>query len=225
MTTEALLTALVSAPFGAYAISVDQSIVFWNKSAERILGYSSQDVLGLRCFEVVSGIASKGITPECLGGCPSVRYLRSGLVPSPVRLSILCASGERKWVNVTPMVAAGAHNDGPLLLYLFDDPDGIVGGASEGTVTKQWRSGEVGLAADQPVTAGSHSPPLALSRREAQVLRLVALGRDTPRIAADLRISRHTVRNHIRNLRQKLNASTKLEAVLTAMRTGILEQE
>ena len=225
MTAEALLTALVSAPFGAYAISVDQSIVFWNKSAERILGYSSQDVLGLRCFEVVSGIASKGITPECLGGCPSVRYLRSGLVPSPVRLSILCASGERKWVNVTPMVAAGAHNDGPLLLYLFDDPDGSAGAASGETVTKQWMSGEAGLAADQPAAAGSYAPPLALSRREAQVLRLVALGRDTPRIAADLRISRHTVRNHIRNLRQKLNASTKLEAVLTAMRTGILEQE
>ena len=225
MTAEALLTALVSAPFGAYAISVDQSIVFWNKSAERILGYSSQDVLGLRCFEVVSGIASKGITPECLGGCPSVRYLRSGLVPSPVRLSILCASGERKWVNVTPMVAAGAHNDGPLLLYLFDDPDVSAGAASGETVTKQWMSGEAGLAADQPAAAGSHAPPLALSQREAQVLRLVALGRDTPRIAADLRISRHTVRNHIRNLRQKLNASTKLEAVLTAMRTGILEQE
>ncbi len=225
MTAEALLTALVSAPFGAYAISVDQSIVFWNKSAERILGYSSQDVLGLRCFEVVSGIASKGITPECLGGCPSVRYLRSGLVPSPVRLSILCASGERKWVNVTPMVAAGAHNDGPLLLYLFDDPDVSAGAASGETVTKQWMSGEAGLAADQPAATGSHAPPLALSRREAQVLRLVALGRDTPRIAADLRISRHTVRNHIRNLRQKLNASTKLEAVLTAMRTGILEQE
>ena len=225
MTAEALLTALGSAPFGAYAISVDQSIVFWNKAAERILGYSSQDVLGLRCFEVVSSVSTKGITPECLGGCPSIRYLRSGLVPSPARLSILCASGERKWVNVTPMVAAGAHNDGPLLLYLFDDPDGSAVGVSGGTVTPQWASGEAGLAADQSTVAGSHASPSALSRREAQVLQLVALGRDTPRIAADLRISRHTVRNHIRNLRQKLNASTKLEAVLTAMRTGILEQK
>ena len=113
----------------------------------------------------------------------------------------------------------------PCSFYLFDDPDGSAGGVSAGTVTPQLVSGEAELAADQSTIAGSHASPSALSRREAQVLQLVALGRDTPRIAAELRISRHTVRNHIRNLRQKLNASTKLEAVLTAMRTGILEQK
>ena len=67
-------------------------------------------------------------------------------------------------------------------------------------------------------------PPLTqtLTEREQEVLRLVALGWDTPRIAGELGISRHTVRNHIRNLRQKLQANTKLEAVVTGIRLGIL---
>ena len=61
-----------------------------------------------------------------------------------------------------------------------------------------------------------------LSRREMEVLRLVALGWDTRRIAARLGISRHTVRNHIRNLRNKLGASTKLDAVLRGLWLGII---
>ena len=61
-----------------------------------------------------------------------------------------------------------------------------------------------------------------LSRRELEILRLVALGLETPRIAEELGISPHTVRNHIRNFRQKLNATNKLDAVLAAIRLGIL---
>ena len=55
-----------------------------------------------------------------------------------------------------------------------------------------------------------------------EVLRLMAQGWDTQRIATELGISRHTVRNHIRNLRQRLNASTKLDAVVKGIRLGIL---
>ena len=54
------------------------------------------------------------------------------------------------------------------------------------------------------------------------MLRLVALGRETARISQELGISQHTVRNHIRNLRHKLNATTKLDAVVEGIRLGIL---
>ena len=55
-----------------------------------------------------------------------------------------------------------------------------------------------------------------------QILRLIAVGTDTDQIAADLQISFHTVRNHVRSLRNKLGAKTKLDAVLTAMRHGLI---
>jgi DNA-binding CsgD family transcriptional regulator len=54
------------------------------------------------------------------------------------------------------------------------------------------------------------------------VLRLVAQGLGTRKIADQLFIGSHTVLNHIRNSRGKLQADTKLEAVVTAMRYNLL---
>ena len=73
---------LESASCGAYAVSIDQTIVLWNRNAERILGHSSQNVLGRKCYEVMEGVTSIGLTPQCLGGCPSMHYLRAGLIPA-----------------------------------------------------------------------------------------------------------------------------------------------
>ena len=78
------------------------------------------------------------------------------------------------------------------------------------------------MVTDQPAAPPAPASAHTLSPRELEVLRLVSLGWSTPRIASDLGISPHTVRNHIRHFRHKLNATTKLEAVLTAMRMGML---
>ena len=53
-------------------------------------------------------------------------------------------------------------------------------------------------------------------------LGLVASGHSTPDIAKHLYLSNHTVLNCIRIAREKLQAKTKLEAVLTAYRRGVL---
>ena len=225
MTVESLFKVLANAECGAYAVSIDQTIVFWNDAAERILGYSSQDVVGRRCYEVATGIQGAGLTAECLGGCPFIRYLRTGMVPAPVQLRILNSSGEGKWLTVTPVVASGMLRDGPLLIYLFEDPEAAESGQAEDNVRRALSSSGVGVVGPQPGGTVTHEVASVLSRREIEVLQHVALGWDTPRIANELAISRHTVRNHIRNLRQRLNASTKLEAVLTAMRLGILDRK
>ena len=73
-----------------------------------------------------------------------------------------------------------------------------------------------------PEVEASPENARALTQRELEVLRLVSLGWRTPRIADELGISYHTVRNHIRHCRRKLGAATKLDAVLTAIRRGIL---
>ncbi len=221
VTAEALLSVLKTAPYGAYAVSIDQTIVFWNGAAERILGHASEDVLGRRCYEVVAGLSSTGLTPECLGGCPSIRYLRAGLVPAPVRLRVLCSSGERKWVTVTPMVVTGISGGAPVIVHLFDDSAEYVDSASE-AVREALTAGGADIISDNPDVTDVPTEAPALSRRELEVLRLVARGWETTRIATELGISRHTVRNHIRNLRQRLNASTKLDAVMKGIRLGIL---
>lgn len=70
-----------------------------------------------------------------------------------------------------------------------------------------------------------HEPADVLSEREFEVLLRVARGEATSDIADDLVLSVHTVRNHIRNVLAKLDASSKLEGVTNALRDGIIEVE
>jgi DNA-binding NarL/FixJ family response regulator len=54
------------------------------------------------------------------------------------------------------------------------------------------------------------------------VLRLLQQGRSTDQIAAELSLSRETVRNHIRHLLRALGVHTRLEAVAVARREHLL---
>lgn len=61
-----------------------------------------------------------------------------------------------------------------------------------------------------------------LSQRECEVLQLSAHGRSPEQIAEELFLSLHTVRNHIRNAMNKLQAHSKLEAVVKAARLRLI---
>ena len=63
----------------------------------------------------------------------------------------------------------------------------------------------------------------ALSKREREVLSLVAEGLNNRAIAARLYISENTVKNHVRNIHEKLGVHTRMEAVVRAVREGVLK--
>jgi DNA-binding NarL/FixJ family response regulator len=67
------------------------------------------------------------------------------------------------------------------------------------------------LARLEPATA-----PHGLSRRELEVLRLVATGKSNREIAAALVISEHTVARHLQNMYAKLGLSTRAAATAFA---------
>jgi len=67
--------------------------------------------------------------------------------------------------------------------------------------------------------ASSHDP---LTRREVQVLRLVAEGLNNQTIAERLFLSDHTVHRHVANILGKLSVSTRAAAVAQAARRGML---
>ncbi len=64
-----------------------------------------------------------------------------------------------------------------------------------------------------------------LTRREREVLRLVALGSDTRRIAAELCISPETVRTHVRNAMRKTDARTRAQLVALALADGLIADQ
>jgi DNA-binding CsgD family transcriptional regulator len=63
----------------------------------------------------------------------------------------------------------------------------------------------------------SRGTPLPLTERERQVITLIALGRETDEIAAELHISRETVRSHVRNAMSKLGVHTRAQLVAVTL--------
>ena len=61
-----------------------------------------------------------------------------------------------------------------------------------------------------------------VSKREEEVLQLIADGCSTPEVAAQLYISQKTVKNHLASIYQKLDARDRTQAVLQAVRMGIV---
>jgi DNA-binding NarL/FixJ family response regulator len=61
-----------------------------------------------------------------------------------------------------------------------------------------------------------------ITRREEEVLQHIADGCSTPEVAAKLFISQKTVKNHLASIYQKLDARDRTQAVLQAVRMGII---
>ncbi len=70
--------------------------------------------------------------------------------------------------------------------------------------------------------ADARAAPGGLTARELDVLRLVGDGLPNRDVAAKLHISENTVKNHMRSVHEKLGVRTRTEAVVTAVRTGLL---
>lgn len=66
-------------------------------------------------------------------------------------------------------------------------------------------------------------PVPRLTDRELQVLKLVARGMANRDIAKELVISENTVKNHVRNILEKLQLHSRMEAVMYAVREKLLE--
>jgi DNA-binding NarL/FixJ family response regulator len=66
-------------------------------------------------------------------------------------------------------------------------------------------------------------PAPRLTERELEVLRLVAQGMSNKEIASELYISENTVKNHVRNILEKLHLHSRMEAVVYAVREKILD--
>ncbi|MGH7904507.1 MAG: response regulator [Candidatus Dormibacteraceae bacterium] len=73
---------------------------------------------------------------------------------------------------------------------------------------------------------GSSTPKAfydGLTAREVEILKLLATGMANKQIAYQLKISEKTVRNHVSNMYEKLNIYDRAQAVLYAVRKGLVE--
>ncbi len=73
-----------------------------------------------------------------------------------------------------------------------------------------------------PSRASSAAPGQQLSPRESEILNLLAAGLGNKEIAWRLKISDHTVKFHVTSIFNKLNASSRAEAVAIGVRRGLI---
>ena len=214
---------------GAYIIDQDQRIAFWNESAERLLGYSAEEVVGELCWEILGG-QTEGNCPLCRRDCvPFATATQGDLVPN-FDVRVRTKSGQRRWVNVSIIsLPAGDEEEGTRgVLHLFRDVEAKKKAESFAQeVAAQARQLGLQQAALAASPGAENNGALEeeieeLTPREFQVLQLLAAGADTTTMADELYITEATVRNHVQRILRKLHVHSRLEAVACARELGLL---
>lgn len=190
-----------------------QRVVLWSCSAERTFGYTAGEVLGRPCYEVVAGLNVTG-HPVCRQDCQVTVNARRGRVTACYDVLARRRDGSRVWLNNSILLAPAAPGAGKgmYLIHLARELDHAP--APPGThALAHAAEGR----ADAPAAGDER-----LSRRELEVLRLLADGRTTAEIAAALTVSPFTARNHISSIQRKLGARNRVETVLLAAARGLI---
>jgi two-component system, NarL family, response regulator len=124
-----------------------------------------------------------------------------------------------------------------IILTTYDGDEDIYRGlqaGAKGYVLKDAEAQEL-LSAVRSVHAGQlYIPPAVgaklaermgipqLSDRELEVLNLMARGKNNHEISAELSISESTVKFHTKNIMSKLGASDRAQAIITALKRGVI---
>lgn len=181
---------------GAFVVDPEGFIVLWNRAAERLLGWSAQEVVGLACWEALAGADGNGAR-LCDRGCQA---LRAGTAQRDVHrfeMQARTKGGEVVWLDITALETPMTSGGRPLVVHLFRD------------VTATIRSLEL-IPRQSAMLPGRAD---LLSAREFQVLGMMAVGANTRTIAVRLRVSPATIRNHAQSIFSKLGVHSRLEAV------------
>ena len=84
-------------------------------------------------------------------------------------------------------------------------------------------AGQKRVSSELAVEIAEHATDNALTPRETDVLRLIALGKANKEIAAQLGLSEQTVKSHVKNILNKLAANDRTHAVTIALKRGVID--
>ncbi|MBM3946481.1 MAG: PAS domain S-box protein [SAR202 cluster bacterium] len=204
---------------GVFAVDAKQHICHWGASARAILGHAPEDVLGRPCYEVMSGV-DPGNLRFCRRSCPIMVNASRGRTSQNYDLCTLTSAGAPVWLNVSILVIDRPAAKGPVVLHLFRD---VTERRQVERAAHRAAAELRGVASDGLSVAEVPAAPVSpLTQRESEVLRLLACGAGTRRIATLLGVSPITARNHITNLLVKLGAESRLQAVVYASQRRLI---
>jgi PAS domain S-box-containing protein len=204
----------------AFAVDRAGIVVAWNGAAEALFGVGAGEALGTPCRSLLRGMDECGAV--CSEDCTVRQAVERQHPVGNFDLRVETAQG-RRWCNVSVLAAADSQEGASYSIHIVRQVD----------LRKRLE-----VLVRDFVTTGTNLPPeksleiisttrapakdVALSERELEILRLLARGRTTARIASELNISPTTVNNHVQHVLKKLDAHTRLEAVRRAEHAGLI---
>lgn len=216
-----LAAMLAGTADGAMLVDLEGKVVYWNRAAERLLGFRAEEVVGRPCHDVLRG-ETLGGHPLCSVNCSIGRRIACGGVVRNFDMQTHTKAGRLIWLNVSSLPVPSSKKGRFLAVHLFRD------------ITKQAKVRQLvdelhtALYRASPPGQDAHTDPppeipaaLPLSEREREVLRLLGSGQTTKGIADALCISPATVRNHIQHILEKLGAHNRLQALAIAFHPGV----
>jgi PAS domain S-box-containing protein len=183
---------LTRAGDGVFAVGSKGRVVLWNHALQKILGWSGREAIGRSCRELLGSAIEYGKDPV-----------------HRVEMRTRTKSGRTVWLDITVIKAPPTGPKGAMLVHLIRDI----------TTTREL------LRLVDAHHQSSAAPPAqttTLTRRELEILRLIAGGANTKRLAERLHVSPSTIRNHAQNIFTKLGVHSRLEAVAYATRHRLL---
>ncbi|HEX6799100.1 MAG TPA: LuxR C-terminal-related transcriptional regulator [Ktedonobacterales bacterium] len=204
----------------AFAVDPHRRIVYWSEATEKLLGFSTAEVIGRRCCDVLrAGQEAGGACGHCLR--PGEKPGATQLV-SQFKTQATAHDGRSKQLCVTAVRTHSTEGEVRIMHFLREMPTPLAApepaaAPAPAEAEPALRAAEDGRGDDTTVMPAPH-----LTVRELEVLRLLASGLSTSEIATALSISPITARNHITRVIEKLEVKTRLQAVVTASRQGLL---
>jgi len=224
------ITKLISGTAdGMFVIDPNGKILAWNASASKILGYSAEEVIGKPCYEIISGLDPSG-NFFCFSKCAVMTMAKEDHLIQNYDTQVTTKENRKIWLNTSILLVQGKTESRPLIVHLFRhiaSPNKVKNTVVEAASTPNRRKSFL-LPEETPSSPGSlvsHSVKRpVLSHREIEVLVLVSRCLVAKEIASELKISTDTARSHIQHILKKLNAHSKLEAVMTAAKLGFFSR-
>lgn len=243
-----LLITTESLAYGTFVVDNTHRIVSWNEAATRIVGYDADATMGRTCEEMLRLLRAQQVPvcPDVFDGTevadishdsdaaetpsPSAIDLHAlrGREHEPVDLRVVTRHGAQRWLRLSIMRARTLDGASCVVHVFRDVTDEITHHRHSGTVQHVAHVASsvlhlpVGTARRDDETGRLKLSPEHLTRREHEVLELLAQGMATIEIASALGISRVTARNHVTRVIEKLGVKTRLQAVLAASRLGLI---
>ena len=218
-------TIVANAARAAVATDPHNRILHWNDAAIELFGFTEDEVIGRNLQTVIQARDVHGNRLSADYGAFH-EMVRIGEAPQSFELAIITATGKMIRVAVSVVVVLGPQHSEYSMVYLMtpmhrrrradEAIDRLLAQANLPGVTVP--GAPVATGAEQRGTAKQPH----LTRRQLEVLLLLAEGKRSGEIAAELNISVHTVRTHIQGILRTLGAANRLEAVSRALHERII---